>query len=121
MDLRVRLVERTEDSIGGIANLKFEVESPTRGVLSVELPLDLARRVPDGYSGEAALTRERPPHDRDDLLMTLVIYQPGESYLHASAFGLLVSLDFETPVKELSGLSRGDEAYLLIKHMFTVD
>ena len=115
MKLHVKLVERKEDQIDGIATLRFSVESPEKGVLSVEVPLDLARRLSEEYEGEALLTEEKPSPSERDLLMNAVVYQSNENSLRASAYGLLVILELKGRAEDLVNLSRGDEVYFLLR------
>ena len=115
MKLHVKLVERKEDQIGGITTLRFSVESPEKGVLSVEVPLGLARRLSEEYEGEALLTEEKPSPSERDLLMNAVVYQSDENSLRASAYGLLVILELKDRAEDLANFSRGDEVYFLLR------
>ena len=115
MELHVKLVERKEDPIGGIATLRFSVESPEEGALSMEVPLGLARRLSEGYEGEALLTEKKPASSERDLLMSAVVYQSDANSLRASAYGLLVILELKGQVADLAKLSRGAEVYLLLR------
>ncbi len=115
MELHVKLVERKEDPIGGIATLRFSVESPEEGALSMEIPLGLARRLSEGYEGEALLTEKKPASSERDLLMSAVVYQSDANSLRASAYGLLVILELKGQVADLAKLSRGAEVYLLLR------
>ncbi len=115
MELRIKLIDKKDDPIGGVVILKFSVESPMEGTLLVEVPLDLAKRLPEKFAGEALLTTERPSPGERDLLMSTVVYQSGENALRASAYGLLVILEFKGAAPDLAGFSRGDEVYLLVR------
>ncbi len=115
MKLHVKLVERKEDPVGGVATLRFSVESPVEGALSIEVPLGLARRLSEGYEGEALLVEEKPTTSEGDLLMNTVVYRSDENSLRASAYGLLVILELKGRMADLANFSRGAEVYFLLR------
>ncbi|MDK2463929.1 MAG: hypothetical protein QI223_04025, partial [Candidatus Korarchaeota archaeon] len=85
------------------------------GALSIEVPLGLARRLSEGYEGEALLVEEKPTTSEGDLLMNTVVYRSDENSLRASAYGLLVILELKGRMADLANFSRGAEVYFLLR------